>query len=386
MTFAGFARSLAKQKLKLPSYLLHQGSGQARCRIGGKDHYLGPYGSEESRVRYGQLIAQHAGGVSPAVATQPVDPFGKNRGSSTTVPETALTINELVLAFMRHAETHYQKAGKETSEVHCYGMAVKPLVELFGFTPAESFGPLSLKAVRVKMVEAGWVRASVNRAIGRIRHLFKWGVENELVSHGTLAKLQAVAPLLCGRTTAKDNPARQPATQEQVEAVRPLVSPLVRDLIDVQRLTGSRAGELLSLTPAKIDTTGKVWLAHVDGHKTEHHGHRRTIAIGPKAQKIVRRRMEGLGPNDRLFPIRRDSYTLAISRACKSLVEKLKKKKQKFTPWTPHQLRHAMGQHVRDEFGPEHVQATLGHASFDMSEVYAKASLQKAIEVAGKVG
>ena len=61
----------------------------------------------------------------------------------------------------------------------------------------------------------------------------------------------------------------QPATVEQVEAVRPLVSPLVRDLIDVQRLTGSRAGELLSLTPAKIDTTGNVWLFHVDGHKTE---------------------------------------------------------------------------------------------------------------------
>jgi len=371
---------MPRKKNVTPSYLLHS-SGQARVRIDGQDHLLGPYGSSESRVRFGQLIARHAGGIT-------LDPFGgSNRG---TLPrnesEAGLTINELVLAFMRYAKQHYLKHGKETSEIHCLKSATRWLVELYGFTPVDSFGPLALKAVREAMVADGWVRYSVNKSVGRIRHLFKWGVENELVSPTTLQKLQAVAPLLSGRTTAQDNPARQPATVEQVEAVRPLVSPLVRDLIDVQRLTGSRAGELLSLTPAKIDTTGNVWLFHVDGHKTEHHGHSRTIAIGPKAQEIVKRRMAGLEPNDRLFKIRRDSYTLAIGRACKSLVAQFKAKGGKFTPWTPHQLRHAMGHQVREAFGLEHVQATLGHASFAMSEHYAGASLTKAIEVAGAVG
>ena len=175
-----------------------------------------------------------------------------------------------------------------------------------------------------------------------------------MVSHATLAKLQAVSPLLAGRTEAKDNPARQPATPEQIETVPPLVSPLVCDLIDVQRLTWARAGELISLTPAKIDMTNDVWLAYVDGHKTEHHGHTRVIPIGPKAQEIVGRRMLGLKQTDRLFKIRRDSYTLAVRRACDSLGED-------FTPWTPHQLRHAMGHQVREEFSLEHVQATLGH-------------------------
>jgi integrase len=372
----------SRSAVRIPSYLLHKPSGQARVRLDGRGHYSGPFGSEESRVGPGQLIAQHASGISPTAVSQPVDKFA----GKSSCPEAGLTINELVLAFMRFAKQHYRKAGKETSEVHCLKSATRWLVELCGFTEVDSFGPLMLKIVRQKMVDAGWVRYTCNKGVGRIRSVFKWGVENEHVNSATLAKLQAIAPLLSGRATAKDNPARLPTTDQQVEAVRPLVSPLVRDLIDVQRHTGARAGELLSLTPAKIDTTGNVWLFHVDGHKTEHHGHSRTIAIGPKAIEIVKRRMAGLKPNDCLFKIRRDSYTLAISRACKVLVEKFAAKDQTFVPWTPHQLRHAMGHQVREAFGLEHVQATLDHASFAMGEHYAHASLDKAIEVAGKVG
>ena len=195
---------------------------------------MGPYGSEESRIRYGQLIAQNASGIVPTAVSKPVDPFAESSN-----PEAALTINELVLAFRRYAKQHYRKNGKETSEVHCLKAATRWLVELYGFTAVDAFGPLMLKVVREKMVEDGWVRYTVNKGVSRIRSVFKWGIENELVNHGTLAKLQAVAPLLSGRTTAKDNPARRPATPEQIEAVRPIVSPLVRDLIDLQRLTGA---------------------------------------------------------------------------------------------------------------------------------------------------
>lgn len=39
----------AKRK---PSYQNHKGSGQAKVRINQRDHYLGPFGSPESRERY----------------------------------------------------------------------------------------------------------------------------------------------------------------------------------------------------------------------------------------------------------------------------------------------------------------------------------------------
>ncbi|HQZ63799.1 MAG TPA: hypothetical protein PLY87_01930 [Planctomycetaceae bacterium] len=54
---------MARKHNVFPSYLLHKPTGQARVRINGRDHYLGPYGSEESRILYGQLIAKHAGGI-----------------------------------------------------------------------------------------------------------------------------------------------------------------------------------------------------------------------------------------------------------------------------------------------------------------------------------
>lgn len=38
--------------MRLPSYRRHT-SGQARITINGKDHLLGPYGSDESKGAYG---------------------------------------------------------------------------------------------------------------------------------------------------------------------------------------------------------------------------------------------------------------------------------------------------------------------------------------------
>lgn len=42
----------------IPSYRLHKPSGQARVIVGGKQIYLGPFGSPESQRRYAQLLAE----------------------------------------------------------------------------------------------------------------------------------------------------------------------------------------------------------------------------------------------------------------------------------------------------------------------------------------
>ncbi len=161
--------------LKVPTYGHHKPTGQARCYVNGKTVYLGKYGSEESRIRFGEIVAK-------VISGRPVDPFVTKSAD----PEAGLTINELVLAFMRHAETHYTKDGKPTSELSVLSLAWKPLVELYGFMAVDEFGPLALKAVRQKFVEAGWMRNSCNSGVNRIRRIFRWGVENEMVGPGTL--------------------------------------------------------------------------------------------------------------------------------------------------------------------------------------------------------
>lgn len=185
----GKPRSLPKKKL--PSYLLHKPTGQARVRINGRGYYLGPFGSDQSRVRYGETIAQTAGGV-------PIDPLAK------TGADDPASVAVLCLAFLDHAKQHYSKNGRTTAEYDCFKSAIRPLRELYGMTPAKDFGPLALKAVRQKMIESGgtrkrpWCRSFINKSIGRIRRIFRHGVENELVEPSVLQKLEAVSPLLAG--------------------------------------------------------------------------------------------------------------------------------------------------------------------------------------------
>jgi hypothetical protein len=42
---------------RLPNYSLHKLSGQAKVRYGGKDKYLGKYGTQESKDPYARFIA-----------------------------------------------------------------------------------------------------------------------------------------------------------------------------------------------------------------------------------------------------------------------------------------------------------------------------------------
>ncbi len=91
----------------IPSYLLHKQSGQARVRVQGCDVLLGPFNSPESRQRYAEILTQLAAG-------RPVSVPGGLRGAPAGDP--GVTVNELVAAFLQHADGHYGRyvLGRET--------------------------------------------------------------------------------------------------------------------------------------------------------------------------------------------------------------------------------------------------------------------------------
>ena len=354
---------------KVPTYGLHKPTGQARCYVNGKTVYLGKYGSEESRIRFGEIVGK-------LVSGQIFDPIARTKSGSTTCDDPGPSVAELCVVFLTHAETHYVKNGKQTSEIWILKSAMSPLKELYGLLPAKDFGPLALKAVRAKMVESGWCRGTINAAMSRIRRIFKHAIANELIDSSVLDRLKCVAPLLSGRTEAHDNAPRSAVSAENIELIRREVSVIVKDLIDIQRLVGARSGELLKLTNGILDRTGDVWSAELSDHKNRHHGQSRTLHFGPQAQLILTKYLSA-DPNKRLFKITGAAYRRAITRACDKL---------KIDRWVPHQLRHTNAETVREEFGLEHTQAVLGHAKADMSEHYAKASRKKAAEVARRIG
>lgn len=365
---------MPRPKSVIPAYLLHKPTGQARVRINGRDHYLGPFGSDESRRRYGELVAKHSSG-------RPVDPFQRGHYHDSyyeTPPDPGPSIAELCVAFMDHAAKWYVKNGRQTDEVDCYNSAVKVLTGTYGLSPVAEFGPNELRAARDLMIAKGWSRGFINRQVNRIRHIVKWGIGRDMVPPDVLLKLQAVEPLMAGRTTARETRARGPVSAEQIAACKKqLRSKKVKALIDLQLYCGARPGELVSLTTSMIDRTNGVWTAAIADHKMAHKGTSRVLVFGPQAQKILQPFLNEKSPDAPLFKIRRCTYSNLVRNAClRAGIE----------PFVPHELRHTALTLVRDTIGVEAAQALAGHSKADTTALYTKRLAQLAESVAAKCG
>lgn len=174
------------RRKRVPGYLLHKSTGHARVIINGRQVFLGKYNSPESIEKYRRLIAEmNASGGDPA-------PYPDERDG--------LTVAELLARYLKWANGYYL----QSNETEHLKYALRPLKELYGRTQVSRFGPLALKAIRDRMVADGLSRPGINKRIERIRRVFRWGVENELVAPSVLHGLQAVRGLARGRTTAPE--------------------------------------------------------------------------------------------------------------------------------------------------------------------------------------
>ncbi len=195
-------------------------------------------------------------------------------------------------------------------------------------------------------------------------------------------------------------------------------------MVQVQRLTGGRPGEVCAMRAGDLET-GDVWLYQPALHKTAHRGKTRVIAIGPKAQAVLKpflkldtqaylfspreavarkqaerraKRKTRVQPSQRNRRKRKPakqpgscyttaSYAAAVSRAvlaantaaacdgCKEMkpVERCDQCKAAALPhWHPNQLRHTHATEVRRSFGLEAAQVALGHSQARVTEIYAE--------------
>jgi integrase len=311
-----------------PSYPKKAHKGQARITVrltDGRRHdlWLGPFGSPESRKEYRRVLAELEanGGRYPL----------KEQG----VVATGLTVAELSLRFWKYAEGYYRLTdGSPSGELDHFEYALKPLVDLYGQTLADEFGPLKLKAVRQRMIDTfvyhvrytgdedareacvhenrlrlgadpkwgevrnrhdkGWKpveilgkkqilsRKVINQRIDHIRRVFKWAVSEELVPSSVYEALKTVAGLRRGRCGTYDKPKVRPVPAEHVEAVLPFLCPQVAAMVQLQRLMGARETEICVIRGRNIDRSGPVWWYVLDPnelagdgqptqHKTAHH-------------------------------------------------------------------------------------------------------------------
>jgi len=383
-------------KIRKPAYTLHNTSGQARVRIRGVSHYLGKHGTPESWARYDELIEDLLRQESSACFRQ-------------------LTVGALAVRYQKHAATYYTKNGEPTSEAHNVAIALRHLIKLYRRELARDFGPKKLKGVRDAMIAAGCVRTSINRMVGRIRRMFRWAVEEELIPGDVYGRLAAVAGLRKGRSAAVESSPVKPVPEEWVNAIEPFVSRQVWAMVQLQSLTGARPGEIVAMRGCDLNTQGKVWEYVPESHKAEHHGRSRTVFLGPRAQTIVR---EFLKPDTQAFLFSpadaRAEYQAKRRAARKTPVQPSQQDRRKAAPkkrpgacytvvsyraaivkacdkagvphWHPHQLRHSAATTIRREAGLDTARTVLGHASLKVTEVYAERDAAAARQIMGQIG
>jgi integrase len=407
----------------MPAYKLHKASGQARVIIDGHHHYLGAHGSPESHERYARLIADH-------LRAQPSQRLNRN---SAKLPREVLTISQLILSYWTYAKSHYVQQGNPTKEVSGIRDALRPLRELFARTVANEFGPKSLAIVRQHMVGVQKLaRTEVNKRIGRIKRAFKWAVAEELVEPSVFHGLQALAGLRYGRSEARETEPVKPVADQHVDAILPFLSPQVRTMVEVQRLTGMRPCEVALMRAGDVDRSEDVWMYEPSTHKNRWRGHRRLIPLGPRAQELLRPFLErdpeaflfspkevaewriqqqtakaGRNRKTRIYPceLRRrelrkqrrrkrsrrrppgDRYdTASYRRAIEYAIQRARKAGIDVMHWHPNQLRHAKATELRKQHGLEAAQVVLGHARADVTQVYAERNVALAKEIAKQSG
>lgn len=421
-----------------PSLRRHKARNLGVVTLCGHDHYLGPWPAHlkeppaEVQRAYDRIIAEWLAAGRRPLHQQP----DKQQATSGTVAAAftagasnpaatpleiagpaGLTVGELIVAFWAHAEKHYRRPDSTpTSELTDYRLSLRPLADLYETLPVAQFSPLKLKAVRQRMIEADLSRGVINQRVARIVRMFGWGVSEELVPETVHRALGTVQAIQKGRSDARETEKVKPVADEVVAKTLPFLTAQVSAMVQVQRLTGMRGGEVCDMRPRDIDRSGPVWTYRPQSHKTSHKGKERVIALGPNAQAVLLPFLEGRDPDAHLFSPREAMEALWASKRKerKTKVQPSQRCRKKARPkkrfgtrynrhnycqsvaaacvkagvehWHPHQLRHTHATEVRKLYGLEGAQVALGHSQANVTQVYAERDLALLLTIAQKIG
>lgn len=393
------------QRASLPAYRVHKTKRLGYVRLAGHMVYLGRAGSLESHERYRRVLAEW-------LVTGRAPGGGK--------PGHDLTVAQLAAAYLQWARSYYRDAdGQPSAGLGPVEAAVKATFALYGSVAAASFGPVALRAVRQSMIDSDLCRSVINSRIACVKRLFRWAVAEELVPADTMQALAAVEPLRHRRSSVRESKPVGPVADEHVGVVLPYLPPTLRAMVQLQRLTGMRSGEVCVLRPADVDSTESVWTYRPRSHKTSYRGGDRVVHIGPRGQRILRpfldstqedvfifrpevaqheRRLmasasdchmmqAGSSPCSQKMGSRRydpRSYHRALRYGMRAAERAGVLERSDF--WHPHQLRHSNATEVRRFRGIEAARVLLGHRSVDQTRDYAEADHALAVSVATQLG
>ena len=206
--------------------------------------------------------------------------MASRRSLSYGQPDRQISITELIVAFLEHAKVYY---GEDSGEYKNLRHALRSVRQSYGKQPASAFGPLQLKAVRESFIAADNARKYINQQIRRIRHVFRWCSEG-LIPVELPQALGMVDGLRRGHTTARETKRVSPVDDAMINATLPHPPPVVCSMVELQRVTGMRPGELCILRPGDIQRTADVSSYRPERHKTQTVNKRGAYLSAPKVR------------------------------------------------------------------------------------------------------
>ena len=366
----------------------------------GKIHYLGRYGSPESKIAYSRLVAE----IQANPVTVPLQTGDKR-----------VTISELAAGFLDHAKANINP----TDYAHYRTAILDYLIKLYGDNFAvNDFKPRCLKTVREAMVkDRRYCRNTINKYIRFIIAVFGWGVENELVLETTHRALKLVKSLPKGSEGTFDHDERESVPDEVVIKTLPFMPPTLRAMVQLQRILGMRPSEICKMRVGDIDTTkgNGLWYYVPGSYKTARYVGKIIFPLGKPEQDLITPYLIGKKPEAAVFSPRtaqqernaekranrktkitpsqaarneeragkpsryaefynqysyRQAIDYAIDKANRQLPED-----EKIPHWYPYQLRHSASTATELAHSDEDAQALLGHRTVNMTKRYTHSQL-----------
>jgi len=381
---------------------------QAFSWYNGKRIYHGAWGSPEAKKSYDRFIA--------ALLENPTLPL--------RMGADGVLISELAAGFVEYVESR----NMDKTDVGHFKRAVGFLVEVYGKFSVNEFSPKKLKAVRNQMVKAGTLsRPMINLYVRKIRSVFSWGTEEEVVNSNVVHAIREVKALRKGEQGTFEPPPRKNVPDDVVRRTLPFLPATVSAMIQIQRMLGTRPSEVFNMRVGDIDRTrgNGLWYYVPAHHKTEQHIGEKPMPLGKPEQKILAPFLEGKTAEQAIFsPAQaqaernaerranrktkrtpsqkmrdakraakpkqyrefydKHTYNRAVAYAITKANRHLQEGEKPIPKWSPYALRHAAATETSRTAGKDKAKALLAHRSIRTTEIYDHSDLEVREELARK--
>lgn len=324
----------------VPSYTSN-GKGYGRIYWLGVYRILpGKFGSPESLKEYARLCSIVADtGHLPVSDRQKI-----------------VTVREMCTDFIA---AMFKRYGTKSKVPQAVSYGVIAFAKEYGDRSVKTIKPVDIERLRDNLVKK-YCRNTVNRRVRHIVRAFEWAETRGFVDANQRSAIASLERIKEGMEGSFDYDDVEPVSDADYNAVIEIANFRLRCMMQVQRATGMRSGELVSMTPEDVDMTQDDWLYIPVRHKTQKKKCARIVGIPREIVPLLQSIMPE--PHIPWFPIQVGTYRNNLLRACDRVgIER----------FYPHRLRHTLATHVKEVVG-EHEAAIMLSVTAKTIKTYAK--------------